>query len=54
MILPGLFGDVAYIMNFSTITGLQPVTAGPYAAVIVFGTAVLMAYALWRARDHLA
>ncbi len=50
MTLPGLFGDVAYILNFQAITGLPPVTAGPYAAVILFGTAVLMAYALWRAR----
>lgn len=50
MILPGLFGDVVYILNFAGFTGLQPVTAGPFAAVLVFGTAVLMAYALVLAR----
>ena len=49
MILPGLFGDVAYILNFRAITGLQPLTAAPYAAAMIFGTAVLLAYALWRA-----
>lgn len=46
MTLPGLFGDVAYVLNFNRITGLHPATATPYAAVILFGTAVLMAYAL--------
>lgn len=50
LILPGLFGDVAYVLNFSAITGLQTTTAGPFAAVLVFGTAVLLAYALWLAR----
>ena len=50
LILPGLFGDVAYILNFSAITGLQTTTAGPFAAVLVFGTAVLLAYALVLAR----
>ena len=50
LILPGLFGDVAYILNFSAITGLRPETAGPFAAVLVFGTAVLLVYALWLAR----
>ena len=50
LILPGLFGDVAYILNFSAITGLKSETAGPFAAVLVFGTAVLLAYALWLAR----
>ena len=48
MTLPGLLGDVAYILNFSRITGLQPTTAGPFAAVLIFGTAVLFAYALVR------
>ena len=48
MTLPGLAGDVAYILNFSRITGLQPATAGPFAAVLIFGTAVLFAYALAR------
>jgi hypothetical protein len=50
LILPGLFGDVAYILHFGAITGLQATTAGPFAAVLVFGTAVLLAYALWLAR----
>ena len=50
MIVPGLFGDVAYILNFSALTGLQPVTAGPFAAVLIFGTAALLAYALVLAR----
>jgi hypothetical protein len=50
LILPGLFGDVAYILKFSLLTGLRPETAGPFAAVLIFGTAVLLAYALWLAR----
>ena len=50
MTLPGLFGDVAYILAFSRITGLRPETAGPYAAVVIFGTAALYLYALFRAR----
>ena len=50
MTLPGLFGDVAYILAFHAITGLQPITAAAYAAVVIFGTAVLMAYALSVAR----
>jgi hypothetical protein len=54
MSLPGLFGDVAYILAFHRITGLQPATAGPYAAVVIFGTAVLMAYALVKARTSQA
>lgn len=48
MTLAGLFGDVAYILEFSRITGLQPATAGPFAAVLIFATAVLYAYALAR------
>ncbi|MBX3484081.1 DUF5367 family protein [Phenylobacterium sp.] len=46
MALPGLFGDVAYTLAFAPITGLSPVTAGPYAALILFGNACLLAYAL--------
>ena len=46
MALPGLFGDVAYTLAFAEITGLAPLTVGPYAAVILFGNAVLLAYAL--------
>ena len=48
MTLGGLFGDVAYILAFHQITGLSQVTAGSYAAVVIFGTAVLFAYALIR------
>ena len=48
--LPGLFGDVAYILNFSALTGLKPATAGPFAAVLILGTAVLLAYAVVLAR----
>ena len=50
MTLGGLFGDVAYILNFSAVTGLKATTAGPFAAVLIFATAVLYAYALVRAR----
>ncbi len=49
MTLGGLFGDVAYILDFSQITGLKPTTAGPFAAVLIFATAVLYLYALVRA-----
>ena len=49
MTLGGLFGDVAYILDFSAITGLKAATAGPFAAVLIFATAVLYAYALIRA-----
>jgi len=48
MTLSGLFGDVVYVLGFHRITGLSQVTAGSYAAVILFGTAVLFAYALAR------
>jgi hypothetical protein len=51
MALPGLLGDVAYIMAFPQITGLSPATAGPYAALIIFGNAALLGYALLRARQ---
>ncbi|MBL8555254.1 MAG: DUF5367 family protein [Phenylobacterium sp.] len=47
MAIPGLFGDVAYTLAFAPITGLSPLTAGPYAAIILFGNACLLAYALW-------
>jgi hypothetical protein len=49
MALPGLFGDAAYILAFPIITGLKPLTVAPYAAVIVFGNAVLLAFAVLRA-----
>ncbi|WP_394761249.1 DUF5367 family protein [Phenylobacterium sp.] len=48
MTLGGLFGDVAYILGFHRITGLSQVTAGAYAAVVIFATAVLFTYALVR------
>lgn len=48
MTLSGLFGDVAYVLGFHRITGLAQTTAGAYAAVVIFGTAVLFAYALVR------
>ena len=51
MCLPGLLGDVGYILAFPQITGLSPATAGPYAALIIFGNAALLAYALFRARQ---
>jgi hypothetical protein len=49
MALPGLFGDVAYVLAFPQLTGLMPLTAVSYAAVIIFGNATLLAYALVRA-----
>jgi hypothetical protein len=52
MALPGLFGDVAYILAFPRITGLQPLTVAPFAAVIVFGNAVLLAFAFVRSRAY--
>jgi hypothetical protein len=52
MALPGLLGDVAYILAFHQITGLAPATAGPYSALIIFGNAALLAYALWKARPQ--
>lgn len=50
MALPGLFGDVAYILAFPRVTGLQPLTVAPYAATIIFGNAVLFGFALARSR----
>ena len=50
MALPGLYGDVAYVLNFSAITGLQPTSVGPFAALVVFGNAVLLSYALVRSQ----
>lgn len=54
MALPGLFGDVAYISAFSWFTGLNPTTAAPFAAMIIFGNAVLLTYALVRAGPLIA
>ena len=50
MALPGLLGDVAYILAFPQVTGLAAATAGPYAALIIFGNAALLGFALFRAR----
>jgi hypothetical protein len=49
MLLPGLFGDVVYVLAFNRLTGLQPASVGAFAAVMLFGTAVLLAFALVRA-----
>ncbi len=51
MALPGLFGDAVYILAFPIVTGLRPLTVAPYAAVIVFGNAALLAFALLRAES---
>ena len=48
MALPGLFGDVGYVFAFPAMTGLQPLTVAPFAAVVIFGNAVLLAYALFQ------
>ena len=48
MALPGLIGDVIYILAFSAITGLRPEVARSYAALIIFGNAALLGYALVR------
>ena len=50
MALPGLFGDAVYASAFSAITGLSPATAGPFASVVIFGNAALLAYAVVKAR----
>lgn len=52
MALPGLFGDVAYVSDFSAITGLQPATAGPFAALVMFGNAILLTYSLVRSHNQ--
>lgn len=46
MALPGLLGDVGYILAFPALTGLRPEAAGPYAALVIFGNAALLGYAL--------
>ena len=50
MALPGLFGDAAYALAFHQITGLAQSAAGAFAALVIFGNAALLAYALVRAR----
>jgi hypothetical protein len=50
MITPGLFGEVVRLAAFGWATGLRPQTAAPFAAVMIFSTAVLLVYAVWVAR----
>ena len=50
MALPGLFGETARQMVFPWATSLQPDTAATFAATIFFGNAVLLTYALFKAR----
>jgi hypothetical protein len=50
MALPGLFGDVAYIWAFPALTGLRPLTAATFAGVVIFGNAVLLAFAVVRSQ----
>jgi ABC-type transport system involved in cytochrome bd biosynthesis fused ATPase/permease subunit len=46
MALPGLFGETARQMVFPWATGLPAAEAPTFAAVIFFGNAVLLTYAL--------
>ena len=50
MALPGLFGETVRQLVFPWATGLQPATAATFAATIFFGNAVLLTYALFKAR----
>jgi hypothetical protein len=50
MITPGLFGEVVRLSVFSWATGLHPETAAPFAAVMIFSTAVLLVYSVFVAR----
>ena len=50
MALPGLFGDAVYALAFHQITGLAQSSAGAFAALVIFGNAALLAYALVRAK----
>ena len=50
MITPGLFGEVARLSVFGWATGLHAQTAAPFAAVMIFSTAVLLVYAVVVAR----
>ena len=47
LVLPGLFADAAFTLAFPLITGRPVAYAGSFAAVIIFGNAALLAYALW-------
>ncbi len=46
MALPGLFGETARQLVFSWATGLAPTDSPAFSAVIFFGNAVLLTYAL--------
>lgn len=46
MALPGLFGETGRQLVFSWATGLRAADAPAFAAVIFFGNAVLLTYAL--------
>ena len=50
MITPGLFGEVIRLSLFGWATGLRQETAAPFAAVMIFSTAVLLVYAVVVAR----
>ena len=50
MALPGLFGETARQIGFSWATGLKVDAAPTFAATIFFGNAVLLTYALIKAR----
>ncbi|HEX4179334.1 MAG TPA: DUF5367 family protein [Caulobacteraceae bacterium] len=50
MITPGLFGETARLLTFPWSTGLHVETAAPFAAVMIFSTATLLAYAVVVAR----
>jgi hypothetical protein len=50
MALPGLFGETARQIAFHWATGLKVTDAPAFAAVIVFGNAVLLTYAVFIAR----
>ena len=46
MVLPGLFAETARMALFRWATGLHSETAAAFAAVLFFGTGVLMLYAV--------
>jgi len=54
MVLPGLFGEVARQLAFSWATGLKPGSQPAFVATILFGNAVLLAYAMWCGRSALS
>jgi hypothetical protein len=50
MALPGLFGEAARQLVFTWATGLRPESASAFDAVIFFGNAALLTYAVMIAR----